>query len=311
MFQGINEHMLKNKDMNHLKGFSLVCLAATFWSFGALIIRYMVDARNYQWQYLFYRGLTIAIVLGVYLMVKEGKFSITSFRYNGASGLLGAFGLVAAFIGFIWSITLTTVANSLFMMASAPFVAAFLGIVFLKEKIRRLTWAAMIITLAGILVMVLEGLETGNLMGNASALVSASGFAVFTVSLRWRKETPQFTTIALAGIICVVFTLLILLSQNSTVAMPPRNVYLSILHGFIVGFGLILFTTGAKFLPAAELTLLAMVEVIGGILWVYLPIFGIHEVPSMLTIIGGSIVLFAIILDGVGTSRIPQTIRMP
>ena len=303
--------MLKNKDMNHLKGFSLVCLAATLWSFGALIIRYMVDARNYQWQYLFYRGLTIAIVLVVYLMVREGKFSKTSFRYNGVSGLLGACGLVAAFIGFIWSITLTTVANSLFMMASAPFVAAFLGIVFLKEKVRQLTWAAMIIALAGILTMVLEGLETGNLMGNAMALVSASGFAVFTVSLRWRKETPQFTTIALAGIICVVFTLLILLSQNSTVAMPLRNVYLSILHGFIVGFGLILFATGAKFLPAAELTLLSMVEVIGGILWVYLPVFGIHEVPSMLTIIGGSIVLFGIILDGVGTGRARQMIRVP
>jgi RarD protein len=303
--------MLKNKDMNHLKGFSLVCLAATLWSFGALIIRYMVDARNYQWQYLFYRGLTIAIVLGVYLVVKEGKSSIRNFRHNGASALLGACGLVAAFIGFIWSITLTTVANSLFMMASAPFVAAFLGIVFLKEKVRQLTWAAMIISLAGILTMVLEGLETGNLMGNASALVSASGFAVFTVSLRWRKETPQFTTIALAGIICVIFTLLILLSKNSTVAMPFHNVYLSILHGFIVGLGLILFATGAKFLPAAELTLLAMVEVIGGILWVYLPVFGIHEIPSMLTIIGGSIVLFAIILDGIGSGRVRQTIRVP
>ena len=295
--------------MNHLKGFFLVCLAGTLWSFGAPIIRYMVDAQNYQWQYLFYRGLTIAIVLIVYLTVKEGKTFITRFRHNGASGLLGACGLVAAFIGFIWSITLTTVANSLFMLASAPFVAAFLGIVFLKEKIRQLTWVAMVIALAGILTMVLEGLEKGNLMGNLIALISATGFAVFSVSLRWRKETPQFTTIALAGIICVLFTLLILLSQDNTIAMPLRNVYLSILHGFVVGFGLILFATGAKFLPAAELTLLSMVEVIGGVLWVYLPIFGIHEIPSLLTIIGGSIVLFAIILDGFGTGRVRQTIR--
>ena len=144
--------------MDHLKGFFLVCFAGTLWSFGALIIRYMEEARNYQWQYLFYRGLTIAIVLLIYLMVKEGKTFITSFRHNGAAGLLGACGLVAAFIGFIWSITLTTVANSLFMLATTPFVAAFLGIVFLKEKVRQLTWAAMIIALAGILTMVLEGL---------------------------------------------------------------------------------------------------------------------------------------------------------
>jgi RarD protein len=302
--------MLKNSDMDHLKGFFLVCFAGTLWSFGALIIRYMVEARNYQWQYLFYRGLTIAIVLLIYLMVKKGKTFISSFRHSGASGLLGACGLVAAFIGFIWSITLTTVANSLFMLATTPFVAAFLGIVFLKEEVRQLTWAAMVIALAGILTMVLEGLEKGNFFGNVIALISATGFAVFSVSLRWRKETPQFTTIALAGLICVVFTMMILFSQNSTIAMPLRNVYLSMLHGFMVGIGLILFATGAKFLPAAELTLLSMVEVIGGVLWVYLPIFGIHEVPSMLTMVGGVIVLFAIILDGVGTGRVRQMIRV-
>jgi RarD protein len=303
--------MLKNSDMDHLKGFFLVCFAGTLWSFGAPIIRYMIEARNYQWQYLFYRGLTIAIVLLIYLMVKEGKTFITSFRHSGASGLLGACGLVAAFIGFIWSITLTTVANSLFMLATTPFVAAFLGIVFLKERVRQLTWAAMVIALAGVLTMVLEGLGEGNFLGNVIALISATGFAVFSVSLRWRKETPQFTTIALAGLICVVFTMLILFSQNSTVAMPLRNVYLSMLHGFMVGIGLILFATGAKFLPAAELTLLSMVEVIGGVLWVYLPIFGIHEVPSILTMIGGVIVLFAIILDGAGTRRVRQMIRVP
>ena len=303
--------MLKNSDMDHLKGFFLVCFAGTLWSFGAPIIRYMIEARNYQWQYLFYRGLTIAIVLLIYLMVREGKTFITSFRHSGASGLLGACGLVAAFSGFIWSITLTTVANSLFMLATTPFVAAFLGIVFLKERVRQLTWAAMVIALAGVLTMVLEGLGEGNFLGNVIALISATGFAVFSVSLRWRKETPQFTTIALAGIICVVFTMLILFSQNSSVAMPLRNVYLSMLHGFMVGIGLILFATGAKFLPAAELALLSMVEVIGGVLWVYLPIFGIHEVPSMLTMVGGVIVLFAIILDGAGTRRVRNMIRVP
>jgi EamA domain-containing membrane protein RarD len=104
--------------------------------------------------------------------------------------------------------------------------------------------------------------------------------------------------------------MLILFSQNSTVAMPLHNIYLSMLHGLIVGIGLILFATGAKFLPAAELTLLSLVEVVGGVLWVYLPIFGIHEVPSTLTMIGGTIVLFAIILDGAGAGRVRAMIRV-
>jgi RarD protein len=222
--------------------------------------------------------------------------------------LLGACGLVAAFSGFIWAITLTTVANTLFMLAATPFVAGFLGIVILREKVRYLTWVAMAIALVGMLVMVLEGLEAGNLLGNLMALLSALGFAVFMVSLRWRKETPQFTTVALAGLLCCLLTLVILFFHNETPAMPPRNVYLSILHGSLVGFGLILFSVGAKFLPAAELALLSLIEVIAGVLWVYLPIFGIHEVPSMLTVIGGFIVLCAIVLDGVGARRQRQII---
>jgi DME family drug/metabolite transporter len=293
---------------NHLRGFFLVSFGALLWSFGGLIVRYMVAAQNYQWQYLFFRGATIAVVLLIYLMAREGVDLLYTLKRTGLSGFVGACGLVAAFAGFIWAITLTTVANTLFMLAATPFVAGFLGIVILREKVRYLTWVAMAIALVGMLVMVLEGLEAGNLLGNLMALLSALGFAVFMVSLRWRKETPQFTTIALAGLLCCLLTLVILLFHNETPAMPARNVYLSILHGSLVGFGLILFSVGAKFLPAAELALLSLIEVIAGVLWVYLPIFGIHEVPSTLTVIGGFIVLCAIVLDGVGTRRQRQII---
>ncbi len=284
----------------------MACSAGLIWSFGALIIRYMIEAQTYQWQYLFFRGLTIASVLLAYILLKEDRTFIRNFIDNGVSGFLGAFGLVAAFIGFIWSITLTTAANALFMLAATPFITAFMGIIFLKEKVRQLTWIAMVIALSGILIMVAEGLEKDNVIGNLIALFSAAGFAVFSVSLRWRKETPQFTTIALAGILCVIFTMLILVFQNASIAMPFRNICLSMLHGFIVSIGLILFAAGAKFLPAVELTLLSLVEVVGGVLWVYLPIFGIHEVPSMLTMIGGITVLIAVVLDSASTGKKPE-----
>ena len=295
---------------NHLKGFFLVASAGILWSFGALIVRYMVAAQSYQWQYLFFRGLTIAVVLFIYLMAREGFAFINRFKWIGVSGLLGACGLATAFGGFIWSITLTTAANTLFMLAATPFIAAFLGIVFLKENVRYLTWVAMVIALAGMLIMVLEGLETGSFLGNLMALVSAVGFAVFAVSLRWRRETPQFLTVALAGALCALLTMLILLFYDDTLAMPPRNVYLSILHGSLVGCGLILFSMGARFLPAAELALLSLIEVIGGVLWVYLPVFGIHEVPSVLTVVGGVVVLGAIVLDGVGARQQRHMIGM-
>jgi len=300
--------MEKMINLNYLKGFFLVCTGATLWSFGALIVRYMVEAQAYQWQYLFFRGLTIAIVLFIYLAIREGNIFVIVFIQSGLSGWLGACGLVAAFSGFIWAITMTTAANTLFMLAATPFIAAFLGILLLKEHVRPSTWVAMLIALVGMAVMVAEGLGTGNLSGNLIALISAAGFAVFSASLRWRRETPQFATIALAGVLCALLTVVITFSHDGSLAMPLRNIYLSTMHGFIVGIGLILFAMGAKFLPAAELTLLSLVEVVGGVLWVYLPIFGIHEIPSGLTLIGGATVLFAIVLDGVGTRRPRQMI---
>jgi len=103
----------------------------------------------------------------------------------------------------------------------------------------------------------------------------------------------------------------VLFFHDESLAMPSRNVYLSILHGSIVGFGLILFSMGSKYLPAAQLTLLSMMEVVGGIFWVYLPIFGIHEVPSVLTVTGGVIVLSAIVLDGLTVGRQRRIISIP
>ena len=286
--------------MVHSKALFFVLTAGTLWSFGALTIRYMVDPHTYRWQYLFFRGLTIASVLCIYLITKDGGRFLDNFKRIGLSGVIGACGLVGAFAGFIWSITLTTAANSLFMLATIPFLAAFMGILVLKEKIRPITWVAMIIALIGVIVMVIEGLEAGSVLGTLTGLAAACGFAAFSVSLRWRKETPQFATVALAGFLCAILTASILFLQNDTVLMPGHNIYLSIVHGILVGVGLIFFSLGAKYFPAAELNLFSLVEVVGGVFWVYLPIFGINEIPSMLTVVGGGIVSCAIIMDSVG-----------
>jgi DME family drug/metabolite transporter len=255
----------------------------------------MVDPQIFRWQYLFFRGVTIATILCIYLMARDGTRFISSFRNIGVPGVIGAFGLVGAFTGFIWSITLTTAANTLFLFATIPFLAAFLGIVIFK---------------VGITVMVIEGLQVGSVLGTITGFAAACGFATFSVCLRYRKETPQFATVALAGILCAVLTAGILFVQSDSVLMPSRNVYLSMVHGTLVGVGLILFSLGAKYFPAAELNLLSLVEVVGGVIWVYLPLFGINEVSSMLTVVGGCIVSCAIILDSVGARYQKEVVRI-
>lgn len=241
--------MQRPSKRDNLKAFFLVLSAGTIWSFGTLIVRYMQTAHSYQWQYLFYRGLTVATLLLIFLLISEGIAVVDNFKRIGLTGIMGTCGLLAAFSGYILSITVTTAANTFFMLAAAPFIAGFLSIVLLQEKIRYTTWVAMIIAFIGILVMVLEGLEAGNLFGSLIALVSALGFAVFSVSLRFRREAPKFATIALSGVLCALVTLLIIHFKNDTLAMPFRNGYLSILHGVIVGFGLILYSSGSKILP--------------------------------------------------------------
>ncbi len=282
---------------DYSKALCSVLIAGTLWSFGALTVRYMVDPQEYRWQYLFFRGLTVAGILCIYLIVQDGSRFFKHFKCVGLSGLIGAFGLVSAFIFFIWSITLTSAANTLFLFATTPFLAACMGIIILKERIRPTTWAAMTMAVIGILVMVIEGLEAGSILGTITGFGSACGFAVFSISLRFRKETPQFATIAVAGILCAVLTFCILNIQGDSVLMPARNVFLSVIHGLLVGLGLILFSLGTKHFTAAELNLISLVEVVGGVIWVYLPIFGINEIPSVQTVVGGCIVSGAIVLN--------------
>ena len=135
----------------------------------------------------------------------------------------------------------------------------------------------------------------GTVNGLIFGLVSALGFSVFSVSLRWRKETPKFTTVALAGLFCSIFSTIIIIENDLSFLSSSKNEGLFAVHGTIVCLGLILYSIGSKVIPAAELTLLSLTEVIGGIFWVWIPIFGINEIPSNNTIIGGFLIFMSII----------------
>jgi len=281
----------------------IVLVAGLFWSFGPLVVRNIDNAQLIPWQYLFFRGSVIFLILNIYLFLIEGKEFINNYNKIGLSGLIGGISLGTANITFILSITSTSTAVTLLMLAAMPFIAAILAYVFLKEKISKTTLIAIIIAAAGVIFMSFDSKEVGTLFGLVNGLLSSLGFAGFTVSLRWRKKTPKFTTVAIAGIFCVAVSLLVLLFNDSNVLISLKNTSLSALHGFLVCLGLILYSTKSKYLPAADLTLLSLTEVLGGILWVWLPLFGINEVPSTNTLIGGAIITSSIIFYGFSTKR--------
>ena len=281
----------------------VVLVAGLFWSFGPLVVRNIDNAQLIPWQYLFFRGSVIFLVLNIYLFLAEGQKFINNYNKIGLSGLIGGISLGTANITFILSITSTSTAVTLLMLAAMPFIAAILAYVFLKEKISKTTLIAIIIAAAGVIFMSFDSKETGTVFGLVNGLLSSIGFAGFTVSLRWRKNTPKFTTVAISAIFCVIVSILVLLFNDSTVLVSLKNTSLSALHGFLVCLGLILYSTKSKYLPAADLTLLSLTEVLGGIFWVWLPLFGINEVPSTNTLIGGAIITSSIIFYGFNTKR--------
>ena len=273
----------------------VVLIAGILWSFGPLVVRYMNQPELVPWQYLFARGITIFILLNIYLFFEEGLDFYKNYLKIGLSGLVGGIGLGTAMITFIWSITHTTAAITLLCLSSMPFITALLGFLFLKEKISTNVWVAIIIATIGILIMAIGDFEKGSLFGLTFGVISALGFSVFSVSLRWRKETPKFTTVAIAGIFCALISSVVIIETQSNFLSSSLNQGLFSVHGTLVCLGLILYSIGSKNIPAAELTLLSLTEVIGGIFWVWLPILGINEIPSNTTVIGGFLIFLAII----------------
>ena len=273
----------------------VVLIAGILWSFGPLVVRYMNQPELVPWQYLFARGITIFILLNIYLFFEEGLDFYKNYLKIGLSGLVGGVGLGTAMITFIWSITHTTAAITLLCLSAMPFITALLGFLFLKEKISTNVWVAIIIATIGIFIMAIGDFEKGSLFGLTFGLISALGFSVFSVSLRWRKETPKFTTVAIAGIFCALISSAVIIETQSNFLSSSLNQGLFSVHGTLVCLGLILYSIGSKNIPAAELTLLSLTEVIGGIFWVWLPILGINEIPSNTTVIGGFLIFLAII----------------
>jgi len=273
----------------------VVLFAGLIWSFGPLVVRYMNEPNLVTWQYIFARGLTIFLIINLYLFFEEGKNFYKNYFKIGISGIIGGTGLGIAMITFIYSITNTSAAITLLCLAAMPFFTALLGFLFLKEKISINVWIAIIIATIGLIIIALGNTEKNSLLGIVFGMTSSIGFSIFSVSLRWKKETPKFTTVAFSGFFCFIVATLFILNNNLPFFSTSHNGFLFSLHGTLVCMGLILFSIGSKVIPAAELTLLSLTEVIGGIFWVWIPILGINEIPSTNTIIGGFFLFMSII----------------
>ncbi len=283
----------------YYRGVALVLAAGVFLSIGGIGVR-LIEAAD-EWQILFYRSLALLITLLAVLAVRNRGALPGAFRRAGAPAVAGGLCLSFGFVGFIFSLTHTTVANTLFLLSVSPFVAALLGRFLLGEDVRRTTWLAMSAALTGVAVMVGEGFAAGSPFGDLSALLAALGFAGFTVALRRGKTRDMLPSVCLAAVFTTLVAGAMVSAGPGGFAISARDLGLCAAMGAVqIGAGLTIYTAGSRHVPAAELALLSLSEVVLGPIWVW---FGVGEVPSLATVAGGAVVLGAIVGHAVSGLR--------
>lgn len=293
---------------NHKHGILFVFAAGVLWSTVGLGIRVIEDA--VVWQILFYRSISMSLFLYAVIRLRSGESPFTQLRRIGFPAIIAGLSLVAAYSGGIYAIQKTSVANAMLLFATAPFMAAVLGWLVLRELVRRATWIAIVVALGGIAIMVADKSGSVSLAGSLAALGSALGFAIFTVALRWGRTGEMLPSVFLSGVFALIITFGICQVAGISLAISVFEGSVAMGMGvFQVGAGLILYTLGSRSLPAAELTLLSLAEVLLGPVWVWL---FLGETASLNTLIGGVVLLAAIIGNALsGKRRKPPAITSP
>ena len=189
-------------------------------------------------------------------------------------------------------------------------LAAVLGWLLLRESVRAATWIAITVAIGGIAIMIADKSGSVALNGSLAALGSAFGFAVFTVALRWGRTGEMLPAVFLSGLLAIAITLAICIASGLSLFVSPNDGSIAMCMGVLqVGAGLILYTLGSRSLPAAELALLSLAEVLLGPLWVWL---FLGETASVNTLIGGAVLLVAITGNALsGMRRKPPPITTP
>jgi len=282
------------------RGQLLCAAAAVVWSSAGPVQR-AVDATS-PTQVAIRAGVG-AVALLAYLVFRHGRDALGSLLRVGRAGLLVAVCLASVSSAFILALAHTSVAHVLLFQASAPFVAALLAWFLMSEAIPLRTWIAMAVALLGVAIMVGGSVGSGGLWGDALCVLMSVGFAVVIVITRSHREISMTPATALG--MAIAFAATAPFSQIAGV--PGRDIFLlAALGAGQIALGLILFTAGARLIPAAQAGLITLIEIVLGPLWVWL-IY--REEPDTLTIVGGSVIVCAVLLHAFAELRRPARLR--
>jgi drug/metabolite transporter (DMT)-like permease len=268
----------------------IMIAGAICWSTGGLLVRALSISN--AWEIVFWRSLFMSAFVALVLAVMHGPAMPRVVRATGIPGLVAGALLAGTFFFFIGSLTRTTVANTFVLMSVSPFLAAIAARLVLNEPVPARTWLAILIALAGIVVMFGGTADAGQLTGNLLALgVSVCFAAQLTVLRKFHASVDMLPMVMIAGL----WSLVPAFTMMGPVTATARDLAVLVVMGcFQLGVGCLLATAASKTLSATELGLLALLEPILGPIWVW-ALLGEH--PGTPALIGGALVLSAVIAN--------------
>ena len=279
----------------HRRGRLYVALAAVAWSTAGLLQRKLTVDVGTQ---LAGRALFAVLGLLVFVAVAERGRVLRAFRAIGRGGIAVTVLMAVSSGAFIAALNYTSVANVLFMQALAPVLAAVLG-TFVGEPVARRTWVAMAVAIAGVGLMV-GGPNHPSAVGLSLSLLMSISFAGTIVVTRHQREVSMAPATCLSQALVFVFAA----PFASPGSVGGRDLMLLAGLGIgQIGLGLIFLTIGARLIPAAEVALITLLEIVLGPLWVWI---ALSEQPSATTLAGGAIVLAAVVIQAVGAPEEPS-----
>jgi drug/metabolite transporter (DMT)-like permease len=277
------------KIISKIPGPILVFMGALSLSFGGLIVKSFEGAT--LWQILFWRSIFFSLTILAFLIITYKKKVFNSFYLSGLPGFIGGVVLSFGFCGYVIAMYSTTVANTNFIISLQILFLAIFGYFFLKEKISSITLLSIVLAITGVLIMVGNSLGPGEMTGNLAAFSMPITFAVLIMIVRKFPSVDMVPAQFVAGICCCLIGYVL----SNKLMISYHDIFLGFLAGFFqVGFGFIFITIGARTTPSAMVGIIMLSESVLGPVWAFL--FA-SERPSMFSLIGGAIILLAVLIQ--------------
>ena len=282
---------MNNDRLFYRRGILQLVASGFFLSTAGIALRLVELADG--WQILFYRSFALSVTILLILVFQKRSRFLDEFRGLGWNDCLLAVFLGTGSVAYVFALLYNTVANALFIFSCAPFLTAFLGWILLGERVATRTWFAIGVAMAGLTVMVVSELAVSHYLGTLLALWIPIAYAASIIAVRRSKRDNMLVALCLAGLVAGGLSAFFVTDFSLT----SRDLIISLYLGvFQFGVGFTLVVLGSRYVPAAQVGLLALVEPVLAPVWVWM---GVGEVPGLATIVGGTIILLAITTDGI------------